>query len=172
MPEFAEMAVDAYEFGDRATEGERTYEAIFWLLLSQFANSRGRGWLAKRRPHHVLYMPTLQRFFPAARFVHIVRDARAVVNSWRHVPWSTGTLADDAEVWRRYLATARQGAPAAGTIVTVRYEDLLLHTGATLRALCTFLRLDFDAAMLRTSEIARRPSTSRGSRGKIGRAHV
>jgi hypothetical protein len=106
--------------------------------------------VGEKTPNHLLYMRDLQRFFPDARFVHIVRDPRGVVNSWRHVPWSTGQIRGDAEVWRRYLATARRTRLiGADRLHLVHYESLVTAPEATLRKICQFLQLDFDAAMLR-----------------------
>ncbi len=149
LPEFADMGLDAEGYRAAARSGPRSIEALFRLLLAQFAKRRATPWVGEKTPNHLLYMRTLERFFPEARFVHIVRDPRAVALSWRGVPWSNGSLEKDAEVWRRYLATARARPPRQRErLAVLRYEDLVARPEAELRELCAFLGLPFDPAML------------------------
>jgi hypothetical protein len=148
MPEFTDMGLNAHDFQEAAWVNERDYSAIFRLLLKHFANTRRAQVIGEKTPNHLLYMSILQQFFPSARFIHIVRDPRAVVNSWRTVPWSTGSLGGDAEVWRRYMATARRYPPAGASLFTLSYEQLVLAPEDSLRAICHFLNLEFEPAML------------------------
>lgn len=96
-PEFIEMGLDPAHFQRVAWEGPRTYDALLRLLLEQFASSRSVRVVGEKTPDHLVHMLPLKEFFPSARFVHIVRDPRAVVNSHRGVPWSKGSLWKDAE---------------------------------------------------------------------------
>ena len=149
MPEFAEMGIDAAAFRNSAAAGDSTHPAIFARLLAMFAERRGARVVGEKTPNHLIYMRTLESWFPGSRFIHIVRDPRAVVCSWRDVPWSTGRPVGDAMVWRRYLATARRRPPlGSGALATVRYEALILDTEATVRTLCRFLHIEFEPQML------------------------
>ncbi|NEZ56156.1 sulfotransferase family protein [Adonisia turfae] len=148
IPEFAEMELDLSTFQDAAQTLDRSYAALFTLLLEQFRQGRNTQIVGEKTPNHLLYMQTLQTFFPKARFIHIIRDPRAVINSWKTVPWSTGSVGGDAEVWRRYMATARQSPPDNGAIFTLHYEQLISASEDCLKKLCNFLELSFDASML------------------------
>jgi Sulfotransferase family len=149
LPEFNEMGLNPQHFSERAWQQERTFPNLFHLLLEQFAHKQGVGIVGEKTPNHVLHLTALQQFFPDARFVHIVRDPRAVVNSWRTVPWSTGSIAGDAEMWRYYVSAARYSpASVQSTLLTLHYEQLVLEPEANLRSLCTFLNLEFTPAML------------------------
>lgn len=142
MPEFAEMGLSGNAFREAVEGVARDYGALFGLLLEMFARSRGARIAGEKTPNHLLYMPTIERFFPEARFIHLVRDPRAVVNSWRDVPWSTGHVVGDAFVWRRYMATARQNPPGdPNRLLVVRYENLIETTGKTLDGVCDFLAI-------------------------------
>jgi Sulfotransferase family len=147
-PEFSDMKLEADRFMAAAWRLDRSYSALFRLLLSSFANQRGVRVVGEKTPGHVVYMQTLECFFPGARFIHIIRDPRAVVNSWRRVPWSSGTIVGDISSWRRYVVTARKHPPAAGALHTVRYETLVRKPEQALRAICEFLRIPFEPAML------------------------
>ena len=149
LPEFLEMELDAQEFSQSAWTIPRSYAAIFSLLLEQFASKRQVNVIGEKTPNHVLYIPKIQAFFPEARFIHLVRDPRAVVNSWRSVPWSSGSVVKDAEHWRFHISAAwRQPPQGTNKIFTVHYEQLVLSPEAHLRSLCTFMDLAFDPAML------------------------
>jgi LPS sulfotransferase NodH len=162
MPEFPEMALDAEAFRAAARTSTRTYSTLFELLLRSFARRRGAAIAGEKTPNHLLYMQTLERFFPAARFIHIVRDPRAVVNSWMTVPWSTGTIAGDTGVWRRYVRTAWKQPPRRGALKVVHYEVLAAAPEKVLRSICEFLGLPFHPAMLEFHE--REPDTLNFSR--------
>ena len=149
-PKLVEMGIDLDRYRAASRDGPRTYGHLLGLLLEQFRTARGCPVVGEKTPNHLLYMQTLQRFFPDARFVHIVRDPRGVVNSWRDVPWSTGRISGDAEVWRRYLATARRRPPVgADRLCQVHYERLVAAPEETLRRICQFL-----AARLRSGDAA------------------
>ncbi len=158
MPEFAEAGLDKERYRVAARGRSRRWDQLFRLLLEQFAESRGVKRVGEKTPNHLLYMDKLQEWFPTAKFVHVLRDPRAVALSWRGVPWSNGSLAADAEVWRKYARAALDhGLLNPNALHTVRYEELVANPRAVLGRLCTFLRIDFDEAMLRYHE---RPASS------------
>jgi hypothetical protein len=148
-PAFREMGLAEEEFRRRAGDASRGYAALFDLLLRGFAEARGARVVGEKTPNHLFSMRTLELFFPEARFVHLVRDPRAVACSWRQVPWSTGSLCRDANVWRRYQAAARRRAPRRReSLYTLRYEQLVRAPVESLEPLCRFLDLDFEPGML------------------------
>jgi hypothetical protein len=50
----------------------------------------------------------LHRVFPEARFIHVVRDGRAVANSWLQMPWWNGYEGPDRWNWGPLPADAHQ----------------------------------------------------------------
>lgn len=171
-PEFQEMGLQAASYQQDAWTGPRTYPALFGLMLHHFARQRGVLVVGEKTPDHLLHISTLQEFFPEARFVHIVRDPRAVVNSLRSVPWSKGSVARDAEVWRTKLAAARRTAPQlGGRLHTIHYEHLVAAPEPILYALCRFLEIPYAPSMLtyyeepvRTVNLKREPWKSKAAR--------
>lgn len=148
-PVFAEMAVPEEVFRSQAWEGERTYGELFGLLLRLFGERASASVVGEKTPTHLLHMSTLASFFPKASFIHMVRDPRAVVASWRNVPWSTGTLQGDAEVWRHYAWIGhREAKKGRLPLLEVRYEDLVADPAPVLERVCRFLDVSFDARML------------------------
>ena len=142
------MELDVDDFCVAAQSIERSYPNLFNLLLCHFGKKQAVLRVGEKTPQHLLHMQTLQEFFPQARFIHIIRDPRAVVSSWRKVPWSRGSIHGDARVWQRYMATAQQFPPTNGALHTLHYEALITNPEASLQAICDFLDLPFDKAML------------------------
>src|SRR4029079_17476436 len=87
-----------------------------------------------------------------ASFIHLIRDGRDVALSQRErvIDDEDVTMGAMAERWQRRIAAAREGADEVkpGIYLEVRYEDLVGDTEATLRRICEFIGLEFDAAML------------------------
>src|SRR3546814_17992196 len=85
-----------------------------------------------------------------ARFLHIIRDGRDVALSHQTMPYGAGNIAECARAWvNRTTTNAKMGRIlGAARYMTVRFEDLVLGTGATLERLCAFLILPYDDRML------------------------
>lgn len=148
LPEFSEMGLVPEKFKSMAWKLNRDYASLFGLLLKEFSSIKEAHIVGEKTPNHLLYMQTLQQFFPNARFIHIVRDPRAVVTSWRTVPWSLGNIKGDARVWQRYMKTARKCPPVAGSLLVLKYEQLVTSPELSLRKACRFLSIPFEPNML------------------------
>lgn len=107
--------------------------------------------------------------FPESRFVHVVRDGRAVVNSWLQMPWWDGYGGPDSWLWgplspeeherwrradrsfvllsamgwRRLMESYDEAGAllAPDRLLTVRYEDVLARPRDTFARMLDFLRL-------------------------------
>jgi sulfotransferase family protein len=127
--------------------------------------------------HHVTGWPRarlLQAAFPQARFIHVVRDGRAVANSWLQTSWWTGyqgparwnlgplpepyatewAAADGSFVllaglgWKLLIDTyqAARAAIPPSQWLEVRYEDLLADPPGQVTAMLEFLGLPWTPA--------------------------
>lgn len=151
--EFADTKLAPEDFRRDALRTERTWPAQFAALLEAIRTARGALRVGEKTPNHLFAMRQLEEWFPGCRFVHIVRDPRAVAASWKHVPWTTRLGVGDADVWRQYAAAARRTPPrSSGALLTLHYEALVQSPEATLRRVCDFLSLDFDTTMLHHHE--------------------
>jgi hypothetical protein len=94
-------------------------------------------------PANVRYAATLSRLLPDARFVHLVRDGRAVAASVLPLDWGPSSVYAAARWWAAQLSFGLAAAAALGPerVITVRYEDLVSAPEPTLRALRDFLDL-------------------------------
>jgi hypothetical protein len=104
-------------------------------------------------PTHIRVVDRLLKVFPDARFLHLVRDGRAVALSLQHVTWGRTTTYKAAEWWSSQVcmgATAElKYGPAR--VMRVRYEDVVLEPERTLREVCKFAEIEFLDSMVEGS---------------------
>lgn len=130
-----------------------SYPELIEGIVRIYSNAVGRtgaGVWIDHTPANCMYAHTLAELFPEAKFVHIVRDGRAVAASLLALPWKFHNAHKVSEFWVKRvgygLAAEAQLGPSR--CVRVRYEDLVLNPEPTLRALSEFAELDFEPAML------------------------
>lgn len=101
-------------------------------------------------PRNVQFAHVLAEAFPEARFIHLVRDGRAVFNSVKNLSWGPRTPYVAAAWWASQVAPglALEQALGPDRVMRVRYEDLVLETENTLRALCAFAGIAFTPEMV------------------------
>lgn len=100
----------------------------------------------------------LQRMFPDAQFVHLIRDDRDAVSSLTRMPWFDGDIHAAALTWREAVDTGRhlRERLGPGTFYEFRYEDLVAEPEEALVKLCAFLGEEYDPEMTRAYRHARR----------------
>ena len=91
----------------------------------------------------------LLRMFPAARFIHLVRDGRAVAASLLPLDWGPNNALHAAEFWmaRCALGLAAELDLGPDRILRVRYEDVLQEPESSLRRIAGFIGLDYEPEM-------------------------
>lgn len=137
---------------------DRSYRAAVHALMSGLGGGKPR--VGDKSPENSRHIGLLARWFPRARFIHIVRDGRDVVASLLRQSWRFADTGEPmpicqspeaaATYWRDTVARARCGlARAPGRAITVRYEELVHDPEGQLRRVLDFLGEPFDAAVLR-----------------------
>jgi hypothetical protein len=131
-----DLDVDESDFADC-----RTYAAIVDRLFRLWAESEGKTRWGDKTPHYVSHIPTLVELFPSAKFLHIIRDGRAVSASWVRSAFGPGNFYSAGEQWKRRIEDGRRAARALPpeNYLEVHYEALLKDTDATMRAVFAFL---------------------------------
>ena len=93
---------------------------------------------------------TLGAMYPKARFIHLVRDGRAVANSVMQRDWGPNTIVLAAYWWQYHLAHGLAAEQALGPerILRVRYEDILEDPRSALSRICEWLEIEYSDRML------------------------
>ncbi|KAG5455067.1 Protein-tyrosine sulfotransferase 1 [Clonorchis sinensis] len=108
--------------------------------------------LCNKDPLTLQHISRLRMMFPKAKFIHIVRDGRAVTNSMikRKIRMS-GNSTDPQKLftrWERIVRDVDQQCSDTDTCFTVLYEDLVLRPNGTMHKLLSFLDVPWDPVVL------------------------
>lgn len=125
-----------------AAEGVRAFYALY-------AERHGKPRCGDKKPHYVGALPAIGALLPEAHFVHIIRDPRDTILSWRRTWFAPSQdLAVLARGWLEHVAAGRRGARSVAHYLEVRYEKLVLDPERVLRRVCDFIGLPYERAML------------------------
>jgi Sulfotransferase family len=157
LPTLVEWELSPDAVGSRLRVGMSVGEAIR-AVFEAYAAERGKPRWGDKTPLYMQSLPLLERLFPEARYVHLVRDGRDAALSFLAVPegiMTTGwghprDAAGFACQWASEVHAGRALGERVGRerYLEVRYEALVAGPEAELRRVCDFARLDYDDAML------------------------
>jgi len=130
-------------------QGSLTAAEAIDRLHQLYLAPRGKLRWGQKTPRFVRELPLLQAHFPGARFVHLVRDPRAVAASLIRSNVHRSTAYYAARRWRMDVdfGLAFERAAPDG-VLRLAYEELVVDPGSTLRRVCQFCSLEFDPVML------------------------
>ncbi len=121
-------------------------------LLRVYCRERGiaAGRWIDHTPDNARYHGLLARWFPDARFIHLVRDGRAVFHSIRPLSWGPNNAYSATRYWSERLERGLQMEIAHGDRCRrIRYEDLLAAPEQVILELCRWLAFPYREEMLR-----------------------
>jgi hypothetical protein len=126
------------------------------LTLAEFIQQYLHCWageqlLTKRPvikdPAFIFHLDFIEKLFPQATIIHIIRDPRAAVAS-QIVRWPHLSPIEGAMLWRNALQSAKKWSQnRQQPYIEVYYEQLLRQPSETLQTLCHKLNIPYQAAM-------------------------
>jgi len=124
--------------------------AMFELCAARAGKPR----YGDKSPPYVMRLPLLAEAFPEGRFVHLVRDGRDVALAFMDADFGPESASRLALHWRLRVERGREAGTTLGTqrYLEVHYEELVAQPESALRAICEFIELDYDDAMLAYQE--------------------
>jgi Sulfotransferase family len=152
----------------RLREGMTIGEAIA-AIFETYAERQGKSRWGDKTPLYMQQLPLLERLFPDALWVHLVRDGRDAALSFLELPhgfsgktWALPrTVAQFAARWRTEIKAARRlGRQSGDRYLELRYEDLVAEPERELRRVCEHASLPWEPGMLdhtRVSDAANMP---------------
>jgi len=137
------------------------YARFVGALFDRYGAERGKRLVGDKSPGYVRSIAVLHELWPRARFVHLIRDGRDVCLSALGWPkadrvfaelttWPDEPVVTAALWWERSVRLGREAGRAlpVGLYHELRYERLVDDPEGECRALCAFLGIRYDAAML------------------------
>src|SRR6059036_812569 len=136
----------------RLRKGMTTSEAIV-AIFETYAERQGKPRWGDKTPLYMQQLPLLERLFPDALWVHLVRDGRDAALSFLELPagfsgktWAQPrTVAQFAARWKVEIDAARAlGRRARDRYLELRYEDLVADPTLELRRISEFAAFPWD----------------------------
>lgn len=142
---------------------EPGFSGVVNSLMTYFASPCNKQRWGEKSPMYIQHINLLAAHFPSARFIHVYRDGRDVVQSL-HRRW----FADPAWSifrWKNIVRTGRiQGHQlGASRYLEVRYEALTTDPETEFRRIAEFLDLTYTSALCRSSMRQMDPSIKTGA---------
>ena len=146
-----------------------SYASFVSGIFDLYGEARGKKAVGNKTPDSVRRIGTLHTLWPKARFVHLIRDGRDVALSLMNWPnvhtkkpgtfptWKDDPVSTAALWWELNVRRGREAGEALGPGLyrELRYESLVAHPAQECAALCEFLGLAYDEAMLNYHEAFR-----------------
>lgn len=156
LPTIREWEIPLDEVRARLRPGMPLGKAIGAVYETYAAIHEKHRW-GDKTPMYMQRLPLLERLFPDARYVHLIRDGRdtavsflsmaagIVTRTWAH-PKNAREFACQ---WRTEVEAARAlGARVGDRYLEIRYEALVAEPEPELRRICELAALEFDPVML------------------------
>ena len=134
------------------------------VMESVAQNQHAQRW-AVYDPDNVLHVERLKANIPNALFLHIVRDGRDIALSLKKMggftplPWDrseTASLVATALYWEWMVRNGRKGGSKfPADYMEIRYEDLIMNPGETLRTVGLFLKHNLNYEQILRSGMGR-----------------
>ena len=131
--------------------------AAIGTVYAVYATERGKPRWGDKTPMYMQNLRLLERLFPDALFVHLIRDGRDAAMSFLSMPkglmaetWmQPHDIAGFACQWRSEVKAARRlgRRVGRGRYLEVRYEDLVQDIESVLSDISVFARLPYEPAL-------------------------
>jgi len=129
----------------------QSLDQVIRFLYFKYANRHGLNserW-GDKTPFLLFRIPWINMVFPKAKMIFLIRDGRAVVNSYLRINKGY-SLETAAERWIRSMQTIeKQQKNAAALSKVIRYEDLVSQPEKEIKEIVEFLGLTFRPESLK-----------------------
>ena len=176
---FARLGIDREALEQLLTrEGPIPYASFVSRIFDMQGRARGTERVGDKTPGYVRHLRTLHALWPETRFVHLIRDGRDVCLSlleWRKGPrlagrfssWAEDPVSTTALWWEWHVRLGREDGGSLGPerYRELRYESLVSNPERECSAVCDFLGVPYDDAMLGFHRGRERGAPGRGAKG-------
>lgn len=149
----------------RSLPSGATGKDVYAEVVSNIAARAGKRIACEQTPRNIFYAKYILDAYENARVIQLIRDPRSVVasqkNRWkrRKLGGRSTPLSEIVRVWMNYhpytmtklwMNAANTGEALKGhsRFIQIRFEDLITKPEETIRKLCQFIGVDFQAGML------------------------
>lgn len=133
-----------------------SYQQDLIAMLDTLTLEQGRHLWVEKTPNHVLSIPAIRMLVPSCRFIHLIRDGRAVVASLYEVTRTHASVWGGSYGLERCITEwnsaiiASSVAMESGDGISVCYQKLTRNPTSELVRICEFLGVEYQSEMLAT----------------------
>ncbi len=154
--QFKRSCLDKDRFLQSADRHFENYGEFLNLFMEQVARAQGKNRWLEKTPEHIFEVKNLVKWFPDARFLHVIRDGRDVSLSLRNKGWVSSRsndalrqLISAARLWYRAMEFGNWLRREAGDrYLEFRYEDLVQRDQALLDKINLFVGTELDYQLI------------------------
>ena len=145
----------------RPLRGAETYWRAFLDVYQRLTHIElaGKRYWVEKTPWNERFVPLIERFFgPDCRYLHIIRDPRAVIASTFPPGLETAARARltvrRCFLWSRSVHRCRHHlGRLPGRYFALRYEDLVTRTKEIMRRVCQFLDIPAEESVFTATRL-------------------
>jgi len=132
------------------SKAARGFGQLLLCMYEEYLAKAGKPRWGDKTPMHVQYMWIIRRFFPTARFVHVLRDPRDVAQSVAAKPWGPRHLNHAGHYWKWLVLSGMISGRMLGPrhYLEIRFEDLVREPESILRKITEFAGLEYTDQLL------------------------
>lgn len=139
----------------------KDYRGFLDHLYSLYAQQNGAVRWGDKTPIYTSYLDLIQKIFPDAKFIHIIRDPYDAIISLLEKYQEKEFHIDiyfGAKNWVRRIKKAQRDGERIGKdqYLEIFYEDLTNSPESTLKKICAFIEEKFEPGMLDHHELAQK----------------
>lgn len=131
---------------------EKHYNLNIYNVLDDFYNCfvelSGKKRWGDKTPTYSKLLKSISRNWPYAYVIHIIRDGRAVANSFLKLNWGPNNIKKAAELWKKNILKCRKDSKYIKYYYEIRFENLLSDFDNEIRDICNFINESFEEDML------------------------
>lgn len=136
-------------FGLSKSEWHMRVRDLFTWVHEHYAEEHGKIRWIDKTPGYALILDYIDQLYPDCQVIHVVRNPRDVIDSWRR-RWGLSQAWAATWKWPQHVRAARafRESHSEDRYIEVRYEDLVKDPREVVQKLISWLDEPWDEAVL------------------------
>lgn len=154
---------------DRITQNSQNLQSLIEIVLKYYSVkpeynincSQNIIW-GDKTPSYLYEIELLKKYFPQAKFIHMIRDPRDVSLSFQK-SWGKN-LFSSAHKWNTSLNITNSKIPKlVNDYLEIKYENLTANPISEMKSVCNFIGINFESSMLNIKKTSERFGDAKNS---------
>ncbi|MTI32264.1 sulfotransferase family protein [Xanthovirga aplysinae] len=140
----------------------QNYAELCGIVYVFYGKQQGKNHIkwGDKNNYYINYLPLINKIYPKAKFIHLIRDGRDVACSYldlqkletnsRYKPVLASNIEDIARDWKKNITQIERhfSLLAKEDYLEIRYEDLISKPEPTLKKVMAFLGVKYSSDLL------------------------